>query len=254
MTYRVRNIVIALGLALVAMMLTLFYVTNYKRSVQQDESDVQVYVAAHDVAAGLTGAELVKAHALKQERVARRTVVAGAISSTDQVDRLVLSQPLYAGEQVTLRRFSDVQAQGIRAQLKGTMRAIQIPGDANQVLAGTLKPGDHVDLIGNLNVAPGGGDARHYVRIVLRDLAVLQAGGITGTAKVDPNSQGSVTLAVSDTQVQKVYFVVKNADWSFELRPVVDAADSPERVESIDSVLHDGLSSAAWNRVLNGGK
>jgi len=28
MTYRIRNIVIAVGLALLAMMLTLFYVTN----------------------------------------------------------------------------------------------------------------------------------------------------------------------------------------------------------------------------------
>ena len=31
MTYRIRNILIAVGLALVAMLLTLFYITNYKR-------------------------------------------------------------------------------------------------------------------------------------------------------------------------------------------------------------------------------
>ena len=60
MTYRIRNIIIAVGLALVAMMLTLFYVTNYKRSVQHGASSVQVYVAAHDVPVGTTGADLVK--------------------------------------------------------------------------------------------------------------------------------------------------------------------------------------------------
>ena len=52
MTYRTRNIFIAVGLALIAAMLTMFYVANYKRHVRQDESTVQVYVATKDVPAG----------------------------------------------------------------------------------------------------------------------------------------------------------------------------------------------------------
>ena len=44
-------------------------------------------------------------------------------------------------------------------------------------------------------------------------------------------------LAVSDTQVQRLFFVLKNADWTLELRPVVNAADSRERVDTINSVL-----------------
>ena len=58
--------------------------------------------------------------------------------------------------------------------------------------------------------------------------------------------------AHSPVQVQKLFFVLKNTDWSLELRPVVDAADSAERAESIHTVVHDGLSQAALNRVLNG--
>ena len=37
MTYRLRNIGIAIALAVVAALLTTFYVTNYKRSVQHGE-------------------------------------------------------------------------------------------------------------------------------------------------------------------------------------------------------------------------
>src|SRR6058998_3051177 len=103
MTYRIRNIVIAVGLALVAMMLTLFYVTNYKRSVQHNASSVQVYVAARDISSGVTGADLVKQHALKGVTIRRSDVVPGAISSPDQIGNLVLTAPVYAGEQVTLR-------------------------------------------------------------------------------------------------------------------------------------------------------
>jgi Flp pilus assembly protein CpaB len=253
MTYRVRNLVVAIGLALVAMMLTLFYVTNYKRSVQRGESNVQVYVAAHDVASGVSGAELVKHHDIKVVEVAKRTVVAGAISSPDQIEKLVLSQPLYAGDQVTLRRFADVAAQGIRAQLRGTMRAVQVPGDSNQLLAGTLRAGDHVDVVASMKISNLVAD--HDIpatRIVLRDLTVLSAPNEPASAKVTPNGDASAILAVTDTQVQKLYFVMKNADWTLQLRPVVDAADSSERLESTDSILTDGISGPQWAHFVSG--
>ena len=49
MTYRVRNIGIAVALAVVAALLTTFYVTNYKKSVQSGAEAVTVYVASRDI-------------------------------------------------------------------------------------------------------------------------------------------------------------------------------------------------------------
>jgi Flp pilus assembly protein CpaB len=238
MTYRIRNILVAVGLALVAMMLTLFYVTNYKRSVQKDAASVQVYVATRDVAAGTAGSDIVRSHGIKVVSVARKDVVPGSISNPDQISNLVLSAPLYSGEQVTVRRFSDIAAQGIRSQLKGTMRAVQVAGDSNQLLAGTLQAGDHIDIVANVRLNTDSSAAA--TRIVLRDLAVLTApsdgaklsGGAAGTA--------SVILAVSDTQVQRLFYVMKNADWTLELRPVVNAADSRERTDTLNTVLGEG--------------
>jgi Flp pilus assembly protein CpaB len=240
MTYRIRNIVIAVGLALLAMMLTLFYVTNYKRSVQKDAENVQVYVAAKDLTPGQAGADLVKSRAFRVESIARKDVVPGAISSPDQVQNLLLTTPMFAGEQVTLRRFSDVAAQGIRSELKGTMRAVQIAGDANQLLAATLQGGDHVDLVANLHTPNSNSSA--VTRIVLRDLTVLTApsdGGKIGTAGAGSTGVSAV-LAVTDTQVQRLFFVMRNADWTLELRPVVNATDSKERLDTLESVLRGG--------------
>jgi Flp pilus assembly protein CpaB len=240
MTYRIRNILIAVGLALVAMMLTLFYVTNYKRSVQKSNSSVQVYVAAKDLAAGTAGADLVKGKAFRVETVQRKDVVPGAISSPEQVSQLVLTAPMYAGEQVTVRRFSDVAAQGIRSQLKGTMRAVQIPGDPPQLLSGTLQAGDHVDLVGN--VKPSGDMHDTFTKVVLRDLVVLTAPTDSTLAKVSSTSSGSesVVLGVTDTQVQRLWFIVKNADWTLELRPVVNAADSKDRTDTLKTIEEGG--------------
>lgn len=240
MTYRIRNILIAVGLALVAMMLTLFYVTNYKRSVQKSNASVPVFVAARDITAGTTGADILTQHDLRQETVQQKDVVPGAISSPKQVSGLVLSQPVYSGEQITLRRFSNAAAQGIRSQLKGTLRAVQIAGDPNQLLAGTLAAGDHVDLVANLRLSSNSSQAE--TRIVLRNLTVLTAPAAAGAAKVStPSGSESAILAVTDTQVQRLFFVLRNADWTLELRPVIGAVDSAEAPATLTSVLSGGL-------------
>jgi Flp pilus assembly protein CpaB len=236
MTYRIRNILIAVGLALVAMMLTLFYVTNYKRSVQKGASSVQVYVAARDIPSGTSGADIVKGHQLKVETVQRKDVVPGAISNPDQIATLVAGAPIYTGEQMTVRRFNDAAAEGIRSQLKGTMRAVQVAGDPNQLLAGTLQAGDHVDLVANLRLSTQSASST-ATRIVLRDLTVLTSPSDQSKLSQSTTGSSSVILAVSDTQVQRLFFVLRNADWTLELRPVVNAADSGERLDTLNTVL-----------------
>ncbi|HZD88142.1 MAG TPA: Flp pilus assembly protein CpaB [Gaiellaceae bacterium] len=239
MTYRIRNIVIAVGLALVAMMLTLLYVTNYRKSVQHGAATVQVYVAAKDIPSGTSGADLVKQGDLRQLSMPRSDVVPGAISNPDQIKNLLLVTSLYDGEQVTLRRFANAAAQGIRAQLHGTMRAIQVGGDPNQLMAGTLQEGDHVDLVASIHKTANSSNAASL--IVLHNLLVLVPPATTSPSKLSsPGGTSSIILQVSDTQVQRLFYVVKNADWSLELRPVSDATDSAGGIATAGSILKEG--------------
>ena len=105
MTYRVRNITIAIALALVAAGLTMFYVTNYQQNVRKDETNVQVFVAKVDIPAGLSGADVAGRGMMSKSDVVRRAVVPGAISNPAQLATLVSTEPIYAGEQVSTRRF-----------------------------------------------------------------------------------------------------------------------------------------------------
>jgi hypothetical protein len=50
-----------------------------------------------------------------------------------------------------------------------------------------------------------------------------------------------VLVAVTDTQVQRLFFVLKNADWTLQLRPVIGAADSRDRIETLNTVLREGV-------------
>ncbi len=260
MTYQLRNVVIAVGLGLFAAVLTAIYVTSYRKHVQHGAQSVPVLVAAVDIPAGTAGSAIVSGHMLKTESVPRTALVPGAISDPKQIAHLATVDEVMAGEQVTVRRFGTAAQLGVRAQLKGTLRAIQIAADPNQILAGTLKSGDHVDLVGNLKVDAGAsGNSLHYDRVVLRNLLVLKAPTLDTKGNIG-NQKYYVMLAVTDAQSAKLLFVTKNSDpngapdggWALELRPVTSAADSPDTVDSIATVLLDGLGPGERSRIVGG--
>jgi Flp pilus assembly protein CpaB len=239
-TNRFWHVAAAAGLALLAVLLTTFYVTNYKRHVQHGESQVTVLVASKDIPADTAGTEILAGNWLKEETVARRQVVPGAISNADQVRGLIATQPTYAGEQVTARRFGTPSERGVRAQIQGTQRAIQIAGDANQVLAGTLRAGDHVDILGAW-VLPDNGE---IARVVIRDSLVLSAPTAPkgGAAGVGSPGVCAAQLRLSDAQSQKLEWILAHGkDWRFEVRPSADAANSPRWHETENTMLKDGV-------------
>jgi Flp pilus assembly protein CpaB len=244
MNYRAKNIGIAIALAALAAILTSVYVVNYKRHVQNGEGKVPVLVAARDIPAGTSGADVVDQKMLKEQTVPRKAVVAGAISSPDQLAQYVATQDVYEGEQVSSRRFAPPAEQGIRSQIKGTQRAYELAGDPNQLLAGTLKEGDHVDVVGNwaIKVNGGSGNDHHVTRVVLRNILVMRApvgtgssGSVTGGDKSE-----NLQLRVTDIQAQKLFWIEKNGDWHLTLRPPANSLDSGNTIQEVDTMFFDG--------------
>jgi Flp pilus assembly protein CpaB len=245
MNYRAKNIGIAVALAALAAILTSVYVVNYKRHVQHGEGKVTVLVAARDIPAGTSGADVIDKNMLKEQTVPRKSRIPGAISSPDLLSQYVATQDIYQGEQVSTRRFAPPQEQGIRAQIKGTQRAYQLAGDDNQVLAGTLKAGDHVDVVGTWEIKSSTGDNNAVVsRVILRNLLVMTAPeGTGGHATVtNPGSGGEVVqLRVTDAQSQKLMWIEKNsAGWHLVLRPPTNSLDSSNTFQDSRSMLFDG--------------
>ena len=98
--------------------------TNYQRDVRKNETNVPVFVAKVDIPAGTSGADVVRSGMMNKTEIVRRGVVPGAISNPAQLATLVTTEPIYAGEQVTTRRFATPSERGILAQLTGLQRAI----------------------------------------------------------------------------------------------------------------------------------
>lgn len=242
MTYRLRNIAIAVALAVLAAMIVSFYVKQQKEDLQRGQTLTAVYVAKEDIPEGTAGADV--ANKVTRVEVAKDAVAPGAIVQPEDLEGKVSTQTIYANEQVTLLRFADPTAQGIRSQLSGTLRAMQVPGDEHQLLSGTLKDGDRIDVVGSWNVPESA--KNHFSRTILRDILVLQA-PITSEVSQRLNADTEdkfVMLALTDAQAQKMFWIMKNGDWSLELRPTKDPADSPESAEKEFTLLTDGMSPA----------
>ena len=117
MTYRARNILIAVVLAGVAALLTVFYVSNYKSNVRSSSETISVLVAAQDIPQGMLGSQVVSQKMLTTQEIPRKAIVNGTISRPEDISGLIATQPIYIGEQVTARRFGPLEAAGIRDQL-----------------------------------------------------------------------------------------------------------------------------------------
>jgi pilus assembly protein CpaB len=242
MTYRLRNIAIAVALAVLAAMIVSFYVKQQKEDLQRGQTLTAVYVATEDIPEGTAGSDV--AGKVTRVEVAKDAVAPGAIVQPEDLEGKVSTQVIYANEQITLLRFADPTAQGIRSQLSGTLRAMQVPGDEHQLLAGTLKDGDRIDVVGSWNVPESA--KNHFSRTILRDILVLQA-PLTSEVSERLNADSEdkfVMLALTDAQSQKMFWIMKNGDWSLELRPTKDPADSPESAEKEFTLLTDGMSPA----------
>ncbi len=254
MTYRLRNLGLAIALAAVAVLLVFYYVSQERGRLQEDQELVPVWVAAKDIPVGTSGAELEAGGFLTQAEVERAQVAPGALLEPDDVATKVVANPIYKGEQVSQLRFRSEAERGIRAQLTGNLRAVQIPGNEHQLLAGTLQAGDRVDVVATWNVPEN--VTNHVSRIILRDILVLEAAQKADVQSkiTEGGDKGlSVKLALTDAQEQKLFWIAQNGVWTFVLRPPKDASDSPEGAETWSTLLSDGLRAQQIEQVKGAG-
>ena len=165
-----------------------------------------------------------------------------AVTSPDQIKNLYTIDAVYAGEQLTLRRFAPAEQKGVLAKLQGKQRAMQISGDSTQLLSGIVVTGNRVDVVANLKspkCVPGPKSI-----IALRGLLVLGTDKDKHGPKVATDTTGSgahaVVLAVTQDQAQRLYYVMKNGDWTLALRPVKKPQDARLLSANYQSVASGG--------------
>jgi Flp pilus assembly protein CpaB len=244
-TSRLRNLALPLGLAALAAVLIGFYVVSYRNSVTHGAGLVKVLVATRDIPAGTDGSTIAGGGYLKSQTVPRRAVVAGSITTAAPLTAQVTADQIYEGQQVTLRQFVPVNQGGIFAKFSGDQRIMIVPGDQNQLLAGTLSDGDRVDLVATAHYHVGD-LARVMSRVVLRNVLVMKAPeGAAKASSVGAPPAVTATLVMTDREAQTMAWAMKQTTWFFVLRPTSKPRNSAGTAETLFSVFGRGLPGAS---------
>lgn len=230
---RRRNLILAGGLAVAAAALTALYLGRDHGATARAAAPVAtapVLVAVHDLSVGTSLSQALASGSLAVRRVDRESISPGALVDVAAARADVVLQPVYAGEQVLSRRVGPSGAAGLPSQLAGALRVFQISGTADQLLAASVRAGDHVDVVASVKSGP---DQTPYTQVVLRNILVVRA----PTDGDSSSGQMSATMQLTDRQAERLFYVQQNGDWSLLLRPAARSTDVPTKPASAASVL-----------------
>jgi len=218
-----HNIALAAVLAVLAGVFTLLYVAHGKGGGARAAvgPTAATLVATRDIAVGTPASEALASGAIALRRLPLAALGPESMANAKPLAGEVAIQPVYKGEQIVAARFGPSGAVGYRSELRGTDRILQVPGDPDQLLAGTLQDGDHVDVVASVHE---GENQTPTVVTVLRNLLVLHAP--SSDAATSTSNQVSATLELTDAQAQKLFFVMQNGNWSLSLRPAANGSSS----------------------------
>jgi Flp pilus assembly protein CpaB len=248
---RLRNFALPVALAGLAAILIGIYIVSYRNSVTHGAGLVKVLVAARDIPAGTDGSAIAGGGYLESQSVPRRTVVPGSVTSAAPLTSLVAKGQIYQGEQVSLRQFAPAAQGGIFASFSGDQRIVVVPGDPNQMLAGTISDGDRIDVVATAKYHFND-VARAMTRVVLRNLLVLNATDAPKSGTVGATPTTTTTLVMTDSQAQTMGWALKNSNWFFVLRPTKQPRNNTQIGETLLTFLSRGLPPATAERQIGG--
>ena len=83
----------------------------------------------------------------------------------------------------------------------------------------------------------------HVSRIIIRDALVLKTSEDlgAGNASLGTNENVRVQLQLTDDETEKLFWIVNNGEWWFDLRPVLKPRDSRQGYWDDGRLLKDGL-------------
>ena len=280
MTYSVRNIAIAVVMAVAAAAAVLVYTTSYRQSVTRGQKRVEVMVATRDIPAGTPAEQAIGAMQLSSVLVDDRAP--GAVSTTGGLSGKVAAQTIFQGQQVISASFQASNTQAAALRITKTERAIRINVDPASGVLGAIHAGDKVDVFATITIKDGEsgsattaagatgagatgagatethsalntGTDRIFTRRLLTNVLVLEVPEETGKkgGLGSSNAGGKaaqVMLSVSQKDATKLAFVNSIDDgkhiWLVVRPPDAQAEDQPLTIETIESIITDGVSPA----------
>ena len=215
------SILSAVITAAVAGLLIVLFMAQYRNNVNKDGVPTPVLVAQKVIGQGASGETAGEQALFKSVEVPRDQLKKGAVTDPSALRGKVAVAQILPGQQLTATDFRSAGT-GAITKLAADQRAMTVALDNAHGMLGTLRKGDHVDVLSGFELEPiGGGANRPVMRMLMQDVLVLdvpakEGGGAVGGGGTET---AEVTLRVSTMAAPKVAFAADNGKLWLVLRP-----------------------------------
>jgi Flp pilus assembly protein CpaB len=246
---RSGTLALAAGIAVLAGLVLVAFLSQYKDSVRGGTTTSTALVAGSLIPKGTSGDVVIGEKLFKTGTFSDAQLNDGALSDTAALAGKVATRDVYPGQQIKASDFSG-NSDSVRGKLTGDQRAIAIPVDPAHGLVGEVRAGDRVDVLAGFNaVSTKTGTGRPVVRTLLQNVLVL------GVPKSDDSSSGvaeggdtaNITIRATDQQAAAVAFAADNGKVWLVLRPPAGASQQKPAIVNLEALL------AGSEPITNGG-
>ena len=236
-TSRGGAVLLGIVAAVIAAILLIVYITNYRSSVKSDNAPLTVLVAKRLIPAGTTGAQIGRKQLYVLSSKPKDQIQTGALTDPGALSGQTAAADIFPGQQLTSANFTagaapgDVSATGgLSSQLKANQRAVVIQIDVLNGNLSNLQPGDRVDIYQEI-----AGSSGTIIKLFRANVPVLQvnSGGDASTGTVT----GQIVLSVPARDSADVLFASKHTTLSFALRPAKGSTPTPPETASKQTML-----------------
>jgi Flp pilus assembly protein CpaB len=204
--------------ALLAAIILLAYLNQYRSSVNEATAPVNVLVAKSLIEKGTPGNTIGARELFQPTETPKNEALEGAVADPSSLRGRVAVNDIFPGQQLTLADFSGSTTNALGTKLVAKQRAISVPLTSSHGLIGQLEEGDRVDVFASLDIE-NGGRGQSVLKVIAQDIAVLDVPSSTATATAGGTDTTNVVLRTTRDQAAEIAFATDNGKIWLVLRP-----------------------------------
>ncbi len=233
---RSGTLILGIIAAVVAAVLLVLYLKNYRDSVKSDVAPTPVVVATALIPKGTSGTIIAQRHLFTTQAVPKDQLKAGAITDAAYLSGRIAAVDIVPSQQITAADLSTAITDTVQTKITGAQRAIALPVNGPPGLVGTVQDGDHVDVYLQLGA---------LLTLLERNVLVLKApagnSGGGALSSVNNTSGQGMILRVNSRQAARLAFADSQGALWYVLRPTVGAKQTPPSKITIQNLLSGAL-------------
>jgi Flp pilus assembly protein CpaB len=210
-TTRQGTVLLGVIAAVLAAIVLLVYLSNYRNSVNASNDRINVLVAKSLIQKGTSGDVIARSTGMYTvAEIPKKQVQTGAFVDSSTLAGKVAVTDINPNSQLTAADFGPAGS-SIANNLDPGQRAVVVSLGSPQSVGGQITAGSHVDVYVSSSAQSSTGVTRPTVKLLFQNMYVLNAG----------TSGGNVTVRATPTQAGQLIYASQNTTIYLTLRPTV---------------------------------